>query len=1009
MASSAGLTDTYLHTCSFCSLIEQGKLQEVKKLLAGQRDPCRCFSKRPVYRLIGFYQRFLRDSRPDSVPKAQVWRTPAVFLSPTRALVMDVCAKLLAAGAAVNYTTGVETPLMAALSTCDEELLWLLLEFKADVNLCDGLEDMNALGLAILLNEVPLVQILLKHGAKVNSLCCGNLVPIQLAMNKNAAMSNLLIQQGADVHQLRTVSLDDRVFTSQFPLHVAILRKNVHLGRLLLDHGEDVNQTFNDTLESPIHQAVRNQDLDMIDLLIEYGADLNRPNAERHTPVGLALVLDDPIATDIAKRLILAGASANQRTRISYFQKTYSPLHIACFKGNLDFVRFLVEEVCVRVGFWDEDATESPAPTSSLESEIKKIGQEALEKFAPRSKPHDGVYIRLLPRSERLWGSTPSSSQSGLAVRQGASPSAPTPSSSSPTPTTTPTPPTFLADTQAYRTLVGRGSGRGVVLPASDQTRNLSGRSSSAKLVGGETSTTGGVCNACKDGKDNHRDTTVPGGGVDTTAAAPLLPASSSGEPDAAATPEEVHSIVFVVGGETSDRPTAKDQWLEPDEEDATRCNCCEFCISPDVLSSAVSTFVVNRGVQTDGYVDDAGSLLSSLSIDAPAGVVVVDDHDSERGAFASMQGSLASEENPGGESAELSSTSDDDDDEVDPASFVHHRATQTPPHRPAQQHHTTTTTTTSTSTTTTTTTTQGADSTEPLPPVFQAEFGAPDYDLPPEAKKMWQKLEGDGVGRSRVKSHNVERFLNQVGNDGSTALFMAVYDGNVHLVDYLLRNGADPYFSSQHGNFFHAAVLSQCLPLLHRALGLHCDINEVNLFGNSPLILISRLDMPEACEVLVTHGADMNSRDRYGETPLLASVYFGCEMNARTLIQHGAELDLVDENHTSAIYWSIFNNRQRTLKLLLMAGVTFTPQVFRQYPRNIRVMSNRSLFHFIHHYVHQPRSLQDLASISVRRHLGRVRQGCSILAPLEHLPLPNRLKDILRLKHFIEAIEAEA
>ena len=59
---------------------------------------------------------------------------------------------------------------MAALSTCDEELLWTLLDFKADVNLCDGLEDMNALGLAILLNEVSLVEMLLKHGGKVRIL-----------------------------------------------------------------------------------------------------------------------------------------------------------------------------------------------------------------------------------------------------------------------------------------------------------------------------------------------------------------------------------------------------------------------------------------------------------------------------------------------------------------------------------------------------------------------------------------------------------------------------------------------------------------------------------------------------------------------------------------------------------------------------------------------------------------------------------------------------------------------
>ena len=63
---------------------------------------------------------------------------------------------------------------------------------------------------------------------------------------------------------------------------------------------------------------------------------------------------------------------------------------------------------------------------------------------------------------------------------------------------------------------------------------------------------------------------------------------------------------------------------------------------------------------------------------------------------------------------------------------------------------------------------------------------------------------------------------------------------------------------------------------------------------------------MPEVCELLVSHGADMNSRDRYRETPLLASVYFGCEMNARILIQHGAALDLVDDKLVVYLQFSV-------------------------------------------------------------------------------------------------------
>ena len=205
----------------------------------------------------------------------------------------------------------------------------------------------------------------------------------------------------------------NKVFTSQSPLHVAILRKNVHLARLLLEHGEDVNQTFNDSLESPVHQAVRHLDLDMIQLLIEFGADLNRPNFERHTPLGLALVTDDHVSTEIAKKLVKAGASANQRTRISFFQNMYTPLHIACFKGNLEFVRFLVEEVCGRDGYWDEEEE----VVSEAAGGGGSVGASGGASNSSSSRSGTGGehsnsimehYFKLLPRNERCWATTPS-------------------------------------------------------------------------------------------------------------------------------------------------------------------------------------------------------------------------------------------------------------------------------------------------------------------------------------------------------------------------------------------------------------------------------------------------------------------------------------------------------------------------------------------------------------------------------------------------------------------------
>ena len=205
--------------------------------------------------------------------------------------------------------------------------------------------------------------------------------------------------------------------------------------------------------------------------------------------------------------------------------------------------------------------------------------------------------------------------------------------------------------------------------------------------------------------------------------------------------------------------------------------------------------------------------------------------------------------------------------------------------------------------------------------PVFQKEFGASGsqeelWDISQRVSSQnqdsdttddvidavrslyadWSACQPTGTSLEEKRRWRRVCFLNQRTVDGSTPLFMAVFSGNVEIVEYLLQAGSGSDFECTHGNFFHAAVLSQSMGLVERALGLGCHINHINAFGNSPLILVSRLDMPDMCRLLVENGADMNARDRFRETPLLASVYFGCESNARVLIQHGAALDLVDD-----------------------------------------------------------------------------------------------------------------
>ena len=79
---------------------------QVRKYIQAERDVCQCETKQPVYRVIKFYQRYLRQSQQDSMAKASVWKSTEVYTSNTRALVLEVIAKLLAGGAHLNYTTG---------------------------------------------------------------------------------------------------------------------------------------------------------------------------------------------------------------------------------------------------------------------------------------------------------------------------------------------------------------------------------------------------------------------------------------------------------------------------------------------------------------------------------------------------------------------------------------------------------------------------------------------------------------------------------------------------------------------------------------------------------------------------------------------------------------------------------------------------------------------------------------------------------------------------------------
>ncbi|PVD36367.1 hypothetical protein C0Q70_03349 [Pomacea canaliculata] len=778
--------------CILCKCIDAGDLEGVKWYLKDVNAAprfCTCPENSSVYKLIKFYQNFLSASREDHVLKSDVWKSPSVFSSSKRTDVLEIIANLLGAGVRINYRTGVETPLMAALSTHDEHLLGMMLDFGADVNMQDSSEDINALGLAILLNEVSLVELLLKHGGQVNAPCCGSLVPIQLALNKNPAVSDMLIQYGADLHFLSTISPGSELFTINCPLVIAIIRRNAHLAELLLDHGEDVDQAYGDSLESPIHLAIREDDEEMVKVLIHFGANLNKASTQGHTPLGLALTLAQPRGTAIAKILVRSGAFPNKKTIISFFQKIYTPLHIACFKGNFEFVKFLVEEAFIQndkfLGdYLEETASEILIPSSSWNNfryyrkqggQVDIFGRPRIpSRFSPRRMFNRNTFFNLYERA----GLDPPCSR--------------------------------------YST----GNDVSGISASSDQPAEV-------RLLQPDLSLR------------SHNDDGYSSNHLNDLGSSRL---SSTSHP--------------------------KEQELDNDK---TGTRWAETAVSQPTQSSANEKHDdTHDALAQVNNADGSDFLLDSLHAKPEA------DRESQE------------------IKEEITASADDDFEANIPGTSASVAVpVDSQPHENSQF------------------------ALEKL--VFQNEFGSKreeerifenlqhleqNYAKPIEKNVHMQGKNNNTTSRSEIEvkqkcqTQRLRHLLNQGTVDGSTPLFMAAFNGDLQIVEYLLKAGADADFFCVHGNFFHAAVLSQNIDVIKKGFEIDCDINHCNSFGNTPLILVSRIDLPEACELLVTRGADMNARDRFGETALLGSVYFGCEKNARILIQHGSAIDAVDDNY---------------------------------------------------------------------------------------------------------------
>jgi len=183
------------------------------------------------------------------------------------------------------------TPLQSAARQRRDEMIKLLIDLGADVNLGDP----KPLVAAVMRDHVPSIKVLLEHGAEINKPGQEGFRPMPLAIAESKyEAAKALMEAGADVNALS--GADDLT-----PLMIAAGQTNpaegamfvpgstrpTDIARGLLDHGANVNEQSKNGVTALMIAATHNNS-PMIGLLIDAGADVSLKNSLGQTAADVA-------------------------------------------------------------------------------------------------------------------------------------------------------------------------------------------------------------------------------------------------------------------------------------------------------------------------------------------------------------------------------------------------------------------------------------------------------------------------------------------------------------------------------------------------------------------------------------------------------------------------------------------------------------------------------------------------------------------------------------------------
>lgn len=227
-----------------------------------------------------------------------------------------------------------QEPLYAAVKAGNAEVTQLLLKAGAGPNYLSIADGRSPLAAAVESDDVRMARLLAENGAAM--LCVLPASSVAEASDAGARiLEPQLINVAFDHENMEMVQLliglnaplDHPSADGATPLQRALIRKDICLVELLLQHGADPEDTLFMALEQP--------DAAVIDLLLAHGASLNRTNAAGDTPLHIAIDRGDQTLID---QLMESEPDLSQTGRHGQ-----TPLALAAARQNLPLMRLLLE------------------------------------------------------------------------------------------------------------------------------------------------------------------------------------------------------------------------------------------------------------------------------------------------------------------------------------------------------------------------------------------------------------------------------------------------------------------------------------------------------------------------------------------------------------------------------------------------------------------------------------------------------------------------------------------